>query len=93
MTERDAIERRWVWRHVQMWALPCPERIRTMKWEQIESKWALMTRRIRADLGDPERGAGEGYGHAYTRRDAISSSIAESQVAARKDHKPKTSAK
>ena len=27
-----------------------------MNWDQIETKWALMTRRIRADLCETDRG-------------------------------------
>ncbi len=64
-----------------------------MKWDQIETKWALMTRRIRADLCD-ERSDAVGVGFRTLRRqDPTKTTIADSQKAAVKDSGLKSSAK
>ncbi len=64
-----------------------------MKWDQIESKWALMTRRIRADFGD-ERNAASGVSRqADQRGDLFPTQIADSQAFAAKVSEFKTSAK
>lgn len=62
-----------------------------MKWDQIETKWALMTRRIRADLCD-ERSDAVSL-RPVNRPDTMKATIAESQTAAMKDPDFKTSAK
>jgi hypothetical protein len=69
------------------------KRGRTMKWDQIESKWALMTRRIRADLGDERSGAVKTSASALKRHDALSAKIADSQTAAVSDSEFKNSAR
>lgn len=51
-----------------------------MKWDQIETKWALMTRRIRADLCD-ERSDAVGL-RPQKRPGPLKATIAESQKAA-----------
>ena len=67
-----------------------------MKWDQIETKWAAMTRRIRADYAScetdrikptnrPSRG--------QPGRDALSATIADNMTASAKDPEFKTSAK
>ncbi|MDP3197970.1 hypothetical protein [Tabrizicola sp.] len=64
-----------------------------MKWDQIETKWALMTRRIRADLCD-ERTDAVGVGlRTIRRQDPLPATIADSQKAAVTDAEFKTSAK
>ncbi len=64
-----------------------------MKWDQIENKWAAMTRRIRADYaadeGQPTRAALRGM----KSRDALPAALADSVTAAAKDPEFKTSAK
>ncbi|MDZ4085509.1 MAG: hypothetical protein U1E69_01785 [Tabrizicola sp.] len=62
-----------------------------MKWDQIETKWALMTRRIRADLCDDHRDAVSA--RSLKRSDPMQATIAESQKAVMNDPKFKTSAK
>ncbi len=64
-----------------------------MKWDQIESKWALMTRRIRADIGAVRGDASEGSVQALRRRDKLTATIADSLTAAGSDSEFKTSAK
>lgn len=64
-----------------------------MKWDQIESKWALMTRRIRADFGDERSEAIDASTGTLTRHDARTAKIAESQTAAVSDSEFKTSAR
>lgn len=50
----------------------------TMEWKQIETKWAAMTRRIRADyIADRVERAG-GSMRDLSRRDALSATIADS---------------
>jgi hypothetical protein len=69
------------------------KRGRTMKWDQIESKWALMTRRIRADFRDERSGSIEASAGTLKRHDAHAAKIAESQTAAVSDSEFKTSAR
>ncbi len=64
-----------------------------MKWDQIETKWALMTRRIRADLGDVRTEVTSGFVRTHNRRDTVRPAVAEAQLAALKDPESKTSAK
>jgi len=63
-----------------------------MKWDQIESKWALMTRRIRADFGDG-RIETEAPIRTSKGRASVAPSIADSQTFTVKDSEFKTSAK
>lgn len=65
-----------------------------MNWDQIETKWTLMTRRIRADFGAVRTDSVEGSRHALMRRDARTASIAEGRIAAvAKESECKTAAK
>ena len=64
-----------------------------MKWDQIETKWALMTRRIRADLGEVRAEVATGFVRTHNRRDTVRPSIADAQLSALKDPESKTSAK
>jgi hypothetical protein len=64
-----------------------------MKWDQIETKWALMTRRIRADICDERTDAVGGTIRTLKRRDHLTANIADSQNAAIKDPEFKPSAK
>jgi len=64
-----------------------------MKWDQIETKWALMTRRIRADLGDVRTEVATGFVRLHNRRDTVRPSVADAQLSALKDHECKTTAK
>lgn len=64
-----------------------------MKWDQIESKWALMTRRIRADFRDERSGSIEASAGTLKRNDAHTAKIADSQTAAVSDSEFKTSAR
>jgi hypothetical protein len=63
-----------------------------MKWDQIESKWALMTRRIRADFCDKRTDVAEGLVHTLNPRDSVSPTVADSQLSALKDRETETSA-
>jgi len=63
-----------------------------MNWDQIESKWALMTRRIRADWRD-ERSESTGSASLPKRRDGLAAAIADNQNAAVTETEFKTSAK
>jgi hypothetical protein len=67
--------------------------IKAMKWDQIESKWALMTRRIRADFGDARIAVSDVSGRSLDRRDRLAPAIADSQAFAVKQSEFKTSAK
>jgi hypothetical protein len=65
-----------------------------MKWDQIETKWALMTRRIRADIGDERHDAVKADGKSadgLTRREKAI--IARNQILALQDPEFKTAAK
>jgi hypothetical protein len=67
-----------------------------MKWEQIETRWAAMTRRIRADYASCEADRIEPTNRpsrGVQGRDALSATIADSMTAAAKDPEFKTSAK
>ena len=64
-----------------------------MNWDQIESKWALMTRRIRADFGDERMKTNEVSVRTLKRRDAVAPTIADGQAFAVKESEFKTSAK
>ena len=64
-----------------------------MNWDQIESKWALMTRRIRADFGDGRIETTEVSAHTLKRRDPVAPTIADSQAFAVNESEFKTSAK
>jgi hypothetical protein len=64
-----------------------------MKWDQIESKWALMTRRIRADFCEQHADVAKGRVNTLNRRDSVGPTVADSQLSARVDPENKTSAK
>lgn len=64
-----------------------------MNWDQIETKWALMTRRIRADLGDDRNDVTAGFVRAPNRRSTVRPAVADAQLSALKDPESKTSAK
>jgi hypothetical protein len=64
-----------------------------MKWEQIETKWALMTRRIRADWDCEQTETVGASVHPLKRRDNLAATIAESRNSAANDTEFKTSAK
>jgi hypothetical protein len=63
-----------------------------MKWDQIESKWAQMTRSIRADFCD-ERTDATKVVHTPKRRDSVSTRAANSQLSELKEPESKTSVK
>jgi hypothetical protein len=64
-----------------------------MNWDQIESKWALMTRRIRADWSDEAAEVAGKSARSSNRRDAVAATIADSRTSADKDVVSKSSAK
>lgn len=64
-----------------------------MKWDQIESKWALMTRRIRADFCEDRAEVVGGGPNTFTRHDSAGPAIADSQLSALMNPESKTSAK
>jgi hypothetical protein len=64
-----------------------------MNWDQIENKWALMTRRIRADWRDERSEAAGQSASAPKRRDGLAATIADNQNAAVTETEFKTSAK
>lgn len=64
-----------------------------MNWDQIESKWALMTRRIRADFGDGCSKTTDASDRTLKRRDPVAPTIADSQAFAVNESEFKTSAK
>ena len=64
-----------------------------MNWDQIENKWALMTRRIRADWRDERAEAAGGSASMSRRRDGLASAIADNQNTAVTETEFKTSAK
>jgi|LakMenE01Jun11ns_1017448.scaffolds.fasta_scaffold8782166_1 hypothetical protein len=64
-----------------------------MKWDQIENKWAAMTRRIRADYASDRLGPTGGPERGLQCRDVISATIAGGRTAADKDAEPKITAK
>lgn len=64
-----------------------------MKWDQIESKWALMARRIRADWGDHRIETTETSIQTVKRRDAATPNLADARPFAVKEAESKTSAK
>jgi hypothetical protein len=64
-----------------------------MKWDQIESKWALMTRRIRADFCDERTDVAKGLVHTLKSRDSVIPTVADSQLSALKDPESKSSVK
>ncbi len=66
----------------------------TMEWKQIETKWAAMTRRIRADYATDRIATSCGPVRDLPRRDAVpSTTIAESRTALAKHPEFKTSSK
>lgn len=64
-----------------------------MKWDQIESKWALMTRRIRADWDDERTGPTRASDGTFKRRDVNTATIADGQSSAARESEFKISAK
>jgi hypothetical protein len=64
-----------------------------MKWDQIESKWALMTRRLHADFCDERTDVTKDLVHTLKRRHPVSPTAAESQLSALKDPESRTSVK
>jgi hypothetical protein len=64
-----------------------------MKWDQIESKWVLMTRRIRADLGDERSGEIKTSVSTLNRQNAQAAKIAESKATSVSDSEFKSSAR
>ena len=64
-----------------------------MNWDQIESKWALMTRRIRADFGDGPIETMEVSAPTLDHNDLVAPSIADGQAFAATESEFKTSAK
>jgi hypothetical protein len=67
--------------------------MQAMNWDQIESKWALMTRRIRTDWCDEPRDVTRRTDLSSKRRDTLAATIADNRTFADKDAKSKTSAK
>ena len=63
-----------------------------VNWDQIESKWALMTRRIRADWGDDLNETTEVSLQTLKRRDAVAPGIADTRAFVGKETEFKTSA-
>lgn len=64
-----------------------------MEWKQIETKWAAMTRRIRADYVSDRIEPSRGSTRDLPRRDAIAANIADSMSAAAKHPEFKSSSK
>lgn len=64
-----------------------------MNWDQIESKWALMTRRIRADWSDDRTSAIGPSARSPARPAALAATIVDSQTSAANGSEFKTSAK
>jgi hypothetical protein len=64
-----------------------------MNWDQIETKWALMTRRIRADFGDERIDAPVSTVRTFKRRDALTSPHPDSRTPAFMDTELKISGK
>jgi hypothetical protein len=64
-----------------------------MKWDQIETKWALMTRRIRADFCDDRSEQSNRGVHTLKRRDTVIPSVGDGPFSAPRDAECKTSAK
>lgn len=63
-----------------------------MNWDQIETKWALMTRRIRADLCESRTEVTTGRVQTLDRRGTSRPSVADVPLAARQTSESKTSA-
>jgi hypothetical protein len=63
-----------------------------MKWDQIETKWTLMTRRIRADLGESRTEVTTGLVRTLDRRGTVKPSVADTQLSAPQESESKTSA-
>jgi hypothetical protein len=63
-----------------------------MKWDQIETKWALMTRRIRADLGESRTEVTTGLVRTLDRRGTARPPVTDTQLSALKEPESKTSA-
>lgn len=64
-----------------------------MEWKQIETKWAAMTRRIRADYAGDRTQPDTGSARNIQARLALSATIAESLTATAKGPEIKTTAK
>lgn len=64
-----------------------------MNWDQIESKWAAMTRRIRADWAADRIETTRASVRALKGRDAAAKTIAESETAAANAPEFKTATK
>jgi hypothetical protein len=64
-----------------------------MNWDQIENKWALMTRRIRADWRDDRPESAVESASTSLGRDGLVATIADNQNAAVMQTEFKTSAK
>lgn len=64
-----------------------------MNWDQIETKWTAMTRRIRADLTAHRIETTSVSGLGRKTRDVITATIAENRTIASKDPEFKSSAK
>lgn len=64
-----------------------------MNWDQIERKWALMTRRISADFSDERREATEVALRSLKHPDPLTPKIADSQAFVVMESEFKTSAK
>lgn len=64
-----------------------------MKWDQIETKWALMTRRIRADLCVDRTEMTTGSVRPLNRRDTVRPAVADAQLSAIKEPESEMSAK
>ena len=63
-----------------------------MKWDQIETKWTLMTRRIRADLGEGRTEVTTGLVRTLDRRGTMRPSNADTQLSTAQESESKTSA-
>lgn len=61
-----------------------------MEWTQIETKWAAMTRRIRADYTADRIERSGGSVRDLPRRDALSATVADSMAASAKHPEFKT---
>jgi len=64
-----------------------------MEWDQIENKWAAMTRRIRADYAADRIGAIGGTGRESKSREAFVATLADTTPASATDSEFKTTAK
>lgn len=80
-------------RHVFVLGTAMTGKDETMEWKHIETRWAAMTRRIRADYPADRIQPDAGSVRSVPGRGALSATIADSMTAPAKSAEIKTSAK